>query len=346
MKNLTPNNYQKLVSEALKGLSNQRTSDIISLRFGLKDGKRKTLEEIGRKYNITRERVRQIEEVAFSDLKKSNSVNTLKAVFDSIDIFLNQEGGIAREERLLTSLTGYDRPHPSRGSIFFSLTLGKPYHRFVESNKFHPLWANSKDAVSRAEKIIDFLVKRIEQERKTLPLDHVFNYSKELDRGINREALSSYLDLTKEIDQNNFGHFGLAKWPEINPRGAKDKAYIVLKEQGQPLHFRNVADLINQANLGPNLAQPQTVHNELIKDERFILVGRGTYALKEWGYQPGTIKDVIIQTLEENGPMEKEDILEKVLENRLAKKNTVLINLQNKEYFAKNQDGKYTLIKK
>ncbi len=346
MKNLSPIKYQKLALESLESILNQRTRDIISLRFGLNDGRRKTLEEIGKKYGITRERVRQIEEVAFSDLKKSNSINILKPIFNLIDNFLNQEGHVAREERLLTSLTGYDRPHPSRGSVFFSLVLGTPYQRFVESDKFYPFWTNSKNDLNQAEKLIDFLVKRIGKEEKTISLNYVLNYSKEFDSGVNKDALNSYLDLTKEIGQNNFGYFGLAKWPEINPRGAKDKAYIVLKEKGQPLHFRDVADLINQANLGTTLAQAQTVHNELIKDSRFVLVGRGTYALEEWGYQPGTIKDVIIHTLKQNGPMAKEDVLEKVLESRLAKKNTVLINLQNKEYFAKDLEGKYTLIRK
>jgi len=337
--------YEKPVSEALKNVSNQRTSDIISFRFGLKDGKRKTLEEIGRKYNITRERVRQIEEVAFSDLGKPNSIGVLKPVFDSIDTFFNQEGRVVREERLLSSLTNADHPHSARGAVFFALTLGQPYQRFVESDKFHPLWTNSKGALNQAEKTVKFLVKRVEDEGKTVSSNYLLNYSRELDKGINKRVLNSYLDATKQIGQNNFGYFGLSKWPEINPRGAKDKAYIVIKEQSRPLHFREVADLINQANLGTNLAQAQTVHNELIKDDRFILVGRGTYALREWGYQPGTIKDVIIQVLKENGSLNKEEILEKVLESRLAKKNTVLINLQNKNHFVKDQSDRYLLRK-
>jgi len=138
----------------------------------------------------------------------------------------------------------------------------------------------------------------------------------------------------------------LAHWPEINPRGAKDKAYVVLKQHGRPLHFREVTDLINQAGLGSSLAQAQTVHNELIKDPRFILVGRGIYALRDWGYQPGTIKDVISSILNENGSLAKDEIVKKVMEKRIAKPNTILINLQNKEYFAKDGQGRYFLVKK
>ncbi len=335
-----------LVNKALNNISNQRTKEIISLRFGLDDGQRKTLEEIGRKYNITRERVRQIEEVAFSDLKKNKAIVVLRPLFEKIDKFLNQEGKVVREERMLSSLTGFNTLHPSRGAVYFALTLGDPYKRFVESDKFYPFWTNSEDSLKRINQLIDSLTQRIEKENRTFSFEQILNYVKEIDRGLNKRQIGSYLDVTKRIGRNNFDQFGLSNWPVINPRGAKDKAYIVLKEQGRPLHFREVADLINQLGLSSNLAQAQTVHNELIKDDRFILIGRGTYALREWGYQPGTIKEVISQVLKENGPLAKNEILTKVLENRLAKENTVLINLQNKEYFARDGRGRYFLIKK
>jgi len=332
--------YEQLVSQAFKNISNQRTRDILYLRFGLKDGQRQTLEAIGQKYGITRERVRQVEEAAFFDLKKPAVIGLFKPAFSSIDNFLNQEGKIVREERLFSSLTGIDQPHPDRGALFFILTLGQPYQRFVESDKFYPLWSNSKVALNQAEKIINQLIKNLEQVQKPVSKNYFLT-----DTSLSKKAVLSYLDATKQISQNNFGQFGLVKWPEINPRGAKDKAYIIIKKNGSPLHFREVADLINQANLGSNLAQAQTVHNELIKDDRFILVGRGTYALKEWGYQSGTVKDVIIQILKENGSLAKEDILGKVLESRLVKPNTVLINLQNRQYFNKDKEGQYSLTK-
>lgn len=332
--------YGQLVNDALKSVSNQRTRDILFSRFGLKDGQRKTLEAIGQEYSITRERVRQVEEAAFSDLKKSEIISFFGPAFRSIDSFFNQEGKIVREERLLSSLTKVDHPHSDRGALYFILTLGQPYKRFVESDRFHPLWSNSDDSLIQADKAINQLVKRLEEIDKPISQNHIL---KEIN--LSKKVALSYLDATKQINQNNFGQFGLVRWPEISPRGAKDKAYIVLKEHGNPLHFREVANFINKANLGTNLAQAQTVHNELIKDPRFILVGRGTYALKEWGYQPGTVKDVIIKLLEENGPLAKDNILSKVLDTRLVKPNTVLINLQNRQYFDRNKDGEYSLVK-
>lgn len=336
-------NYSQLVDKAVRELPNQRTSEIISLRYGLKNGQRETLESIGQKYGITRERVRQVEEAAFSDLRKPDKLSLFKPAFQLIDNFLNQEGRLAREERILDSLTGQEDPHPERGALFFVLTLGKPYQRFVESDKFFSFWANSTDAFNKAQGVINKLVKDLKEKKEVVSLDYISKRIKEMGFSLPQRVLVSYLDTTKQINQNCFNQFGLVKWPEINPRGVKDKAYIVFKKQNQPLHFKRVAELINQTNLGNNLSQAQTVHNELIKDDRFILVGRGTYALSEWGYQPGTVKDVIIQTIKENGPLTKEEILNKVLESRLVKKNTVLINLQNKNYFAKGEDNKYKL---
>lgn len=339
-------NYQKLVLDALNSISTQRTQEIISLRYGLRDGQKRTLEEIGRKYGITRERVRQIEQAAFFDFKKSSSINILKPLFKTIDSFLNKEGKVVREERLLSSITGIEQSHPAKGAVFFALTLGEPYQRLVGLDKFHPLWTSSDEALKKAEEFVDFLITKIEEGKKVVSFDNILDYSKQWGGEINKKALASYLDVARKIAQNSFGYFGLSHWPEINPRGAKDKAYIVLKEQGRPLHFRQVTDLINQAGLGTSLAQAQTVHNELIKDDRFILVGRGIYALSDWGYQPGTIKDVIIKTLEEDGPLAKDEIIKKVMGKRVAKPNTILINLQNKEYFTKDKQGRYFLIKK
>jgi RNA polymerase primary sigma factor len=48
---------------------NERESAILTLRFGLKDGRERTLEEIGEKFGVTRERIRQIQELALKKLR-------------------------------------------------------------------------------------------------------------------------------------------------------------------------------------------------------------------------------------------------------------------------------------
>jgi DNA-directed RNA polymerase delta subunit len=119
----------------------------------------------------------------------------------------------------------------------------------------------------------------------------------------------------------------------------------VLRSINKPLHFREIAHLIDKYGLGKHVSKkthPQTVHNELIKDARFVLVGRGIYALAEWGYVPGTVQDVIRAILLEQGgaPMNREAIVARVLELRRVRKSTVIINLNT--FFAKIGKDVYT----
>jgi DNA-directed RNA polymerase delta subunit len=152
------------------------------------------------------------------------------------------------------------------------------------------------------------------------------------------------LEVSEEIKQNVFGKWGLAKWKEISPKGTREKAYLVLKETGKPLHFRDIAKKIDAYHLNKKKTHFQTVHNELIKDNNFVLVGRGIYALVEWGYKKGTVKDVIESILKQSQePLSREAILEKVLEVRKVKSSTIIINLNN--YFSKSEEGKYALKK-
>jgi len=129
-----------------------------------------------------------------------------------------------------------------------------------------------------------------------------------------------------------------------NPKGVRDTAYLVLKKTEQPIHFREIASRSNQLYAQTKKVLPQTVHNELIRDPRFVLVGRGIYALKEWGYDSGTVKDVILNTLKKSKkPLSKNEILNAVKKQRIVKDNTIFLNLSDKTSFKRNLDGKYVI---
>ena len=86
-----------------------------------------------------------------------------------------------------------------------------------------------------------------------------------------------------------------------------------------------------------------TTHNELIKDKRFVLVGRGLYALAEWGYSAGVVKDVLRDILEKHGPLTREEIIDKVRKERYVKDNTIIVNLQDPNLFKRLSNGAYML---
>lgn len=332
-------NYQIVCNNLIKDLPS-RVKDVIEQRFGLKGDKRKTLEEIGKDYGITRERVRQIEEAGFAKIRPK-----LEASQDVLNFFQEQiklAGNLRKEDKLLESLGG----SKYQNQAFFLLSLGGNFKKFYQTRDFYALWAIDENSVKFAKETIDFLVKRFSELKKPLSFEEM---RKEISSGFEKkltsEFLQSLLEISKLIKAGADGRYGLKDWSEINPKGVKDKAYIVFKREKRPLHFTEVTKLINSSEFGKILkekALTQTVHNELIKDSRFVLVGRGLYALGEWGYQPGQVKDVILNILKESQkPLARGEILEKVLKQRMVKSNTVFLNLNNKKYFFKNPDGKY-----
>src|SRR6185369_7386263 len=158
------------------------------------------------------------------------------------------------------------------------------------------------------------------------------------------QVILNFLDLANEVEKNVFDQWGLSTWKEITPKDVGDKAYLVMKNHGKPEHYSAITEMINKAEFDGRTAYKETVHNELIKDKRFILIGRGIYALSEWGYKPGVVSDVITEVLKESGhPMTKEKIIEEVLKRRMVKKNTILVGLSNKKLFQKVGKNQYDI---
>lgn len=332
-------NYSQIYQKFTKGL-NPKAKDIFLRRFGVKTGNPETLEAIGKTFGITRERVRQIEEAGFNVIRKSNR-EALQGIFAEFENYFNEQGGFKSEEKVLEELGG----KKGRAYVLFLLTLGNQFSRVCEKKDYTYFWSNMPDAQLKIKETLGALVSEMKKIGK--PVAEQDFYSKVASKlSLSEKAAMSYLEVSKRIQPNSDGVLGLIEWPEIKPRGVKDKAFLVFKKHQKPLHFTQVASLIDE--LGDNSSEkktyPQTVHNELIKDARFVLVGRGTYALSEWGYVPGTIKDIITKVLEEKSePMHKDELINKVLAQRLVAKNTVLMNLNNKSYFEKDEGERYFL---
>jgi len=317
-------NYKKICSELLKNLP-ERQKQVILRRFGLESGERETLESIGRDFGITRERVRQIENDGFLRLKPK--IESYQKVFQHFTEQLKDAGELKREEILLSQLGGGNE----QSQIFFLLTLGDAFQRFSETKELHSFWTTNPDSLNLAKETIASFYEKLKEINRPIRFEEY-----KIPASLTVRAVGSFLEISKIIQKNQENFYGLKDWPEINPRGVKNKAYVVFKKESRPLHFTEVSKLI-----GPT-ALPQTVHNELIKDSRFVLVGRGLYALKEWGYEEGQVKDIISKILKTAGkPLLKEEILEEVMKQRMVKENTVFLNLNNKKYFLKTPEGKY-----
>lgn len=343
-------NVSKLVASLMESLD-ARQREVIDGRYGLKDGNLNTLAEIGERYGVTRERIRQIEAGALGILKNVFNRGGANEFVALVKEHLTNIGGLRRESLLLNDLrlmiTDPNSIHLDNKVRFVLDIAGEP--KFVqEEEENFSYWFLGEDDKKKASAFVAKLAKSMEGKRDNI-VSHQ-NVDALFDSSVNPHNLKdlvalNFISVSKKFHINEYGDFGLAHWAEVNPRTVRDWSYVVLKKGQKPLHFSDIAKMINKVRKeSKKEAHPQTVHNELIKDERFVLVGRGTYGLKEFGIMPGTAKEVIGKLLKEHGPLNPKELLEVVLQKRMFKKNTILINLQNKKHFKRMEDGRYTTL--
>lgn len=342
-------NIQKTVTRLLAEVST-RNRDVISRRFGLKSDRKETLESIGKSYGITRERVRQIEEFTLGQLAKFSGDEEVHRYVGTARDILTRHGGVVRESDLFMDVTGIEKAGGANAGLVFILTLNRELVRVHENDDFHSFWALSRDHVGGFTATVAALIRSFDQEKKVLPETDVYAFAKAQQvpsfgsSDLSKDHVAVCLAVSKSLSRNIYGEVGLSKWAEIRPKGVRDKAYLILKKGAEPKHFSEIARVINVSNFSPRRANIQTVHNELIKDSRFVLVGRGTYALSEWGYKSGTVKDVLVDILKgSQKPLTKAQLVAKVLDARIVKENTILLNLQDAKTFARQEDGTYML---
>ncbi len=342
-----PSTPQEATKIILKKLPTRRMRDVLEKRFGLKNGRRITLEAIGKEYKITRERVRQIEADALKHLGRKENLEEIEPVFAAMANHLNSQGGVMAEHHLLSAVSDDVKNHPH---VSLLLGIAPGLKKLAEDDNHHVRWTADMSLSQKVEGVMLAVAKDLNQDKKTVSRDILMSLinknSRELIGGsLNSDVWEAYLATSKVIASNPYGEYGLTSWPAISPRGIKDKAFVALNRQGKAMHFLEIAKAINQAGWSKKKAHPQTVHNELIKDQRFVLVGRGLYALREWGYEPGVVRDVLVSVLKKSTqPMTKEEIIKSVMDKRFVKAPTILLNLQNKSLFKKNEEGKYSLV--
>ncbi len=321
-----------------------RALDVVMNRFGLTaDGKRKTLEEIGKKYGITRERVRQVEDAALSSIKRSDAYKREQAVFDELKQLIKKMGSVVAEHELLPYIS---KDKATQNHINFFLVLSDAFRKHREDDHFHTRWSIDDEMTEKVHESLRKLYASLSDEdlvSETEMIKKFFDQIKELSEEYrDAEMAKRWLSMSKVVAKNPLGEWGKASSPNIRTRGVKDYAYLVMRRHGSPMHFREVADSISKTF--NKKIHHATCHNELIKDPRFVLVGRGMYALSEWGYKKGIAREVIADILKREGPLGKEDIFQKVNKERYFKKNTVSVNLANSKYFKKNKNGFYSAV--
>ena len=333
----------KAIKSSLNIIEQDREREIISRRFGLTTGSRETLEQIGEMLSITRERVRQLEKAILIRLRISAEDNTIPDLAGAEKIIvrnLTEMGRIARVSNLARKVFGEGMTEKQKlelafiGEISANLTV-------IEENEsyYHSIGIADYGNEEKVKEKVDEIVKIVKKNKSPMTLE-------ELDDKLNYEHpdhIKAIASISKSLATLN-GVWGLAKWPTVNPKNIRDKIYVVLEEKREPMHFEEIAEAIKTSDFRRKNVTIQAIHNELIKDSRFVLIGRGIYALDSWGYKKGTVSETIVDILKQaKKPLTREQIVKRVLAMRKVKETTILLNLQNKKYFKKMGKNAYTV---
>jgi len=328
-----------VVANVLSGIEREREREIIARRFGLYDRK-ETLEQIGELLGITRERVRQLEKAILTKLKmvaEEGHQEITKAEKEIIR-HLSEMGRVARvkhlSEKIKLGADARDNAH-----VAFIAELA-PHLSVVDENDHyhHTIGLKEYHDADKIKKNIDTVLENVKKHGQPLTINELHE-KLSFEHPSHVEALASS---SKHI-ANLKDKWGLTKWPTVNPKNIRDKIYAILSESGKPLHFSKVAESIKASDFKRRDVTTQAIHNELIKDSRFILIGRGIYALQEWGYNSGTVADIITEILKKEGPLHRDEIVKKVLKKRQVKETTILLNLQGKPRFKRVARATYGL---
>lgn len=322
----------------------ERARDVLVRRFGLGTStERETLEAIGDRSNITRERVRQIEAAGLAAVRGSKTFKDADPAFNELRTHIEKLGTIIPEDELLSSLA---KDEKAKNRFRFLLVIGSAFFRERETDDFYARWHIDHSTANKVHEALTKLYSSLSDDEVVLEsdlLDRFLDDLKEVnDAYKNEEVLKRWLSLSKGIGKNPLTEWGKKTAPAIRTKGVRDYAYLTIKRHGKPMHFSEVAKTIG--TLFSKKAHVATTHNELIKDPRFVLVGRGLYALSEWGYQPGVVRDVIREMLDAEGPLKKEDIINRVKVARFVKDNTILVNLNDTKHFKRLKDGRYSVV--
>ncbi len=340
-------NLQSLLDDLFLVLTDKEAT-VIKRRFALQGHPKQTLEKIGKHFKVTRERIRQIEGIALSKLRRTVRTTKLNEVNELAKNVLKMHGGVMREDDLISQVL---KRMPSStdldGAVLrLSFSIDTEMSSSGHSGTFVPFWRLESLAMEDISLIVDSIVKILKKRKSCMKKEELISAVQALnlfkDRIPGKELVSSCLTIDERLREIDDG-WGLTEWRFVRPRSIRDKVEIILRKAGTPLHFMEIANRIREAHFDHKNVTIQAVHNELIRYPQFVLVGRGLYALREWGYEPGTVADVIEKILRNKGPLSKKEIIAEVAKQRTVKVGTISLNLQKMPYFVRVGRAVYAL---
>ncbi len=337
---------KELISNLLILLS-PKEKHIIEDRYTLNNRPHATLEKIGQEFGVTRERIRQIEKNALKKLARNVGNTRLNAFNQYANTVIQKYEGVILEGKLASEILSLvnDPKAVNVASLILSMELDPNLEKVPNTINYYPYFKlktiEQQEIMNVCEQTISYLGNKNNPENAD---SIVAALEKQTGKKFSKQFILSCLELDRRIKIVKKG-IGLASWRNINPRTLSDKIHYILNEIQKPMHYVEISNRIAEAHFDQKVINVQAVHNELIRDNSFVLIGRGIYALRKWGYEDGTVSDVIAGILKEKGPIARDQIIAEVLKKRQVKRITILLNLKNKPIFERVGRDAYGLKK-
>jgi len=338
------NNLRPQIEQLLLLLS-QKEKFVIQRRFNLDEKTKATLEEIGQHFQVTRERVRQIERNALQKLRRNIENTPLFTINKMAYQFLQEAGGLMKEDLLVSKILNGQSGF-SFAAVQLIVNLDKRFDRLPNTVMYHPYIKYKTLPEQFIKNVADQSTKFLQESNAVTKISTIASHLKKLtadEHLVQPETLASIYQINKNFKLVGNDSVGLMKWRHVNPRTIRDKIFFILRDKTKPLHFVDIANDIVKAGFDKKTLNHQAIHNELIRNDEFVLIGRGIYALKEWGFSIGTVSDIITSILKEKGSMHQDDIIAEVLKQRQVKPITIILNLKSKDTFVRVGRYQYAL---
>ena len=331
---LSNKNIVKSFGDILDSLS-LKEKNVIERRVWLFTEK-ETLQNIGNSFKpaITRERVRQIEESWIKKIWRIIKSTILKDVQDVANKYLELNWWIISRDKIITIIVKELNLESDVNAWILEAIIQSDYD--IKKSK-QKLWCKiyfsmpyvEKKVIDQVYKEAQKILKKKKDVMKKIALYELISENVKTKDKLSLSFINSILDLYDDLVFWEDELIGLTKWKILNPKTLKDKAIYIMKREKVPMHFVDLSNKITDL-LGKTV-KVNTIHNELIRNNEFVLIGRWIYALKEWWFIPWTVLDVIINILDKKWePMSTEEITKEVLKTRNVKPTTIYMNLQNK----------------
>lgn len=337
---------KKLLSILFERSGGGRYLDIVKRRYGFVMGEKETLEEIGKSYGLSRERIRQIQQKAFRRMSHPSNASR-RPIINLMERMLFDNGCLVSDQDADSLVSQIFANQPFDGSSLLDLfaDLGWIQSHRIGDLSFYAPKINGFKLIDFMEDIFELLKKSAEPLSPTSILNKLPPIKEIRDDRLNLlNLITKNCSLDPRIETKIAGKFSTYRMTKYVVNLWIPLIIQVLEEAQTPLYYTEIADRVNDKVISSNRhLEPRRAHSLLIENSSFAHVGiRGTYGLIKWGLRKESTGELAIECIEKAGfPLHWEQIYNYISRFKDSPKMNIRSILDQSGKFEKKGTGFY-----